>query len=346
MSYPFYNLVFEGGGVKGIAYVGALQVLREKDVMQNIKRTGGTSAGAIIALLVGLGYTVDELHDILFSLDFGNFLDDSWGIVQDAQRLVNRYGWYKGDFFRNWITNLISQKTGLDNATFSDIQNLKSDNKYLDMYFVGTNISTRFSTIFSYEHTPNMQIADAVRISMSVPLFFTAPQIDNTDYYVDGGVLDNYPVRLFDRTKYVETFSFTPDYYKKSNSSLMSHAPNCSPYVYNKETLGFRLDSKSEIPIYKDNQEPVHYEINNFFDYTWSLIETLLECQQDRHLNSNDWQRTIYINTLGVRTMDFDISDEKKQSLIDAGRLAAEEYINLYESNKIPPVNHPFYKHS
>ena len=60
MSYNFKNLIFEGGGVKGIAYVGALEVLSEKGVVDQISRIGGTSAGAINAILIGLGYTFDE----------------------------------------------------------------------------------------------------------------------------------------------------------------------------------------------------------------------------------------------------------------------------------------------
>lgn len=57
MAYKFRNLVFEGGGVKGIAYVGALGVLEERKITLNIERIGGTSAGAINAILLGLGFT-------------------------------------------------------------------------------------------------------------------------------------------------------------------------------------------------------------------------------------------------------------------------------------------------
>jgi NTE family protein len=68
---------------------------------------------------------------------------------------------------------------------------------------MGTNLSTRFGEVFSAEHTPRMCIADAVRISMSIPLFFAAKRSLRGDVYVDGGVLENYPIKLFDREKYV-----------------------------------------------------------------------------------------------------------------------------------------------
>lgn len=59
-DYPFRNLVFEGGGVKGIAYCGALGVLDERGILSWIRRVGGASAGAINATILALGYTVDE----------------------------------------------------------------------------------------------------------------------------------------------------------------------------------------------------------------------------------------------------------------------------------------------
>jgi len=66
MTYKFKNLIFEGGGVKGIAYVGAIKVLEEKGIMSSIVRVGGTSAGAINAVLVGLGYTSAQTLNIRF----------------------------------------------------------------------------------------------------------------------------------------------------------------------------------------------------------------------------------------------------------------------------------------
>ena len=56
MAYHFRNLVFEGGGVKGIAYIGAMKVLKDEGILQNITRVGGTSAGAINAALFALGF--------------------------------------------------------------------------------------------------------------------------------------------------------------------------------------------------------------------------------------------------------------------------------------------------
>ncbi|VFS56683.1 Patatin-like phospholipase [Leminorella grimontii] len=75
MTYPFKNLVFEGGGMKGICYVGAVDVLTQKGIMDNIEKVGGSSAGAIASTLVGLGYTNTQLNKILYEIDFMSFLD-------------------------------------------------------------------------------------------------------------------------------------------------------------------------------------------------------------------------------------------------------------------------------
>ena len=99
VDYPFRNLVFEGGGVKGIAYCGALGVLDERGILSRIRRVGGASAGAINATLLALGCTVDEVREVLSRLDFNKFKDDDFGIIRDAKRLLRNFSWHKGYFF-------------------------------------------------------------------------------------------------------------------------------------------------------------------------------------------------------------------------------------------------------
>ena len=342
MDYHFQNLVFEGGGVKGIAYVGAMQVLEEKGILRTITRVGGTSAGAINAVLVALGYSNKEQLTILKKLDFNNFMDDSWGIVRDSERLVKEYGWYKGDFFHEWLGDLIKRKLKNPNATFTDLKEARLP----DLYLYGTNLSTRFGEIFSYEHTPHERIADAARISMSIPLFFAAVRNARNDVYVDGGVLSNYPIQVFDRLKYIQVeqqarMAMDTDYYQKVNRPFLKKHPDSSPYAYNRQTLGFRLDSKQEIAAFRDRREPAHYEVGDFFDYIKALVNTIIESQGNQHLHSDDWQRTVYIDTLGVGTTDFDISDKKKKALLQSGREGTMAYFNWFDDQESDPVNRP-----
>lgn len=340
MPYHFKNLVFEGGGVKGIAYIGAMQVLDEKGILSGIQRVGGTSVGAINAALLALQFTRDEQRKILWELNFNNFLDASW-IIPNISRVLNRYGWYKGDFFREWMGNLVKEKMGTPNATFQDLRNRKKP----DLYVYGTNLSTHFSEVFSVERTPNMRIADAVRISMSLPVFFKAIRNTRNDVYVDGGVLNNYPVKLFDREKYIDpatiaTNSRKTGYYDEQNAGFLQSHPSSSPYVFNKETLGFRLDSKKEIAAFRYD-EPQIENIDSFSRYVMALIKTVLESQNNEHLHSDDWQRTIYIDTLGVSTTDFNLSDDKKKELEESGKKGATEYFEWFDNRDNQPLNRP-----
>jgi len=66
--------------------------LADRDIISGIQRIGGTSAGAINAILLGLGFTLKETKDILWSLDFNKLMDDSWGFVRDTERLVEQFG--------------------------------------------------------------------------------------------------------------------------------------------------------------------------------------------------------------------------------------------------------------
>ncbi|MFC2032402.1 patatin-like phospholipase family protein [Chloroflexota bacterium] len=333
MSYNFKNLVFEGGGVKGIAYVGAMQVLEVKGILPDIQRVGGTSVGAINALLFALGFDNSEQRKILWALNFNNFLDASW-LIPNIIRVLNRYGWYKGNYFREWVSELIKEKTGTPNATF---RNLREEKKP-DLYVYGTNLSTHFSEVFSFEHSPDMRLADAVRISMSLPVFFSAIRNTTNDVYVDGGLLNNYPVKLFDREKYVSREKRSTDYYDKQNASFLKEHPESSPYVFNKETLGLRLDSKEEITGFRYN-EPQVEKIDHFFEYVKALIKTILDSQSNTHLHGDDWQRTIYVDTLGVSTTDFSLSDDLKRDLEESGRNGANEYFNWFDDPANQPVN-------
>lgn len=344
MAYPFRNLVFEGGGMKGIAYVGALQVLEEKSILPQILRVAGTSAGAITAAMVGLNYSPGEIWDAVSSMDFGKFMDDDFGVVRDINRLLSEFGWYKGNSFRKWIGEIIAQKTGHSEATFLQVQQQKAAKGFRDMYFIGTNISTHFAEVFSHEHTPRMCVADAVRISMSIPLFFTSRRSPRGDVYVDGGVLDNYPIKIFDRVRYLDPATMADhgrhtDYYARHNKSLKRQGIDVSPYVYNKETLGFRLDSAREIAVFRDQAEPVPETVDDFFSYCFNLLQSLLNAQSNYHLHNDDWHRTIYIDTLGVKTTDFKISKVRKNALVASGRKGTEAYFTWYDDPVSSPAN-------
>ena len=345
MAYQFRNLVFEGGGVLGIAYVGAMRVLEKKGILKDITRVGGTSAGAIFATILALGYTSEEQQKILHELELKEFKDDSPFVRRDLKRLREEFGWYKGDNFHEWIGKRVEEKLGTPHATFED---LKKQNK-LDLYVYGTNLSTRFAEVFSAEHTPKAQIADAVRISMSIPLFFAAFRNDRGDVYVDGGMLNNYPVKLFDREKYIhpankEKMARPTDYYDRVNDHMKTFDPSSSPYVYNKETLGFRLDSEREIEVFRDRKQPEHEKIQDFFDFSKAMLSTVINGQGNVHLHDDDWHRSIYIDTRQISGFNFELTPDQKRLLEDEGQKGAEVYFDWFDdlNGKIVPKNRVF----
>ena len=288
-----------------------------------------------------VGYTAEELRTILWDINFQNFLDDSWGFVRDTKRLLNDYGWYKGDYFRDLMAGYIKEKTGDSETTFKQLATMrKKDKSFKDIHLIGADLSTGYSKVFNSQHTPNIKIADAARISMSIPLFFAAVKGVNGDdhVYVDGGLLDNYAIKIFDQAALVKDKNNIrrTEYYDKINNRLKRARSVAKPieYVYNKETLGFRLDAKEDINLFLNHDDAPKKEINSFFTYTKALVTTLIDFQNNVHLHSDDWQRTVYIDTLGINSIDFKISDKKKLDLVNSGYDFTKAYLDWYNNDE------------
>lgn len=340
MAEQFRNLVFEGGGVKGIAYIGAMSILEQRGILSKIKRAGGTSAGAINALIFSLGYSVVEQRGIMSSTDFKAFMDDSWGVIRDIRRLAKDFGWNKGDFFAEWIGDIIKKKMGTAKATFGDLKDTASP----DLFVIGTNLSTGYSEVFSAERHPKMPLAQAVRISMSIPLFFAAVRYgEREDVYVDGGAMQNYPVKLFDRAKYLDAGELeamrATEYYNKENARFLLENPDRSPYVFNCQTLGMRLDTREDIALFRYNEPLQGKPVKNFTDYAKALMAAVMQVQENQHLHSDDWQRTVYIDALDIKATEFDLTDKQKAALVEQGIAGAETYFKWFEDPGESPVN-------
>lgn len=322
MNYNFRNLVFEGGGVKGIAYGGALDILDQMNILSNITRVAGTSAGAINAVLVALGYSSQEVSKIIAETDFKDFehrkafLSSLYGFFKD-------YGWFSGDAFQEWIGKLIKDKTGSKDFTFGELYNAveTSQKSFKLLYIIATNLTKQTAEIFSHEKTPDIPISYAARMSMSIPLYFRSVRKFD-DIMVDGGVSYNYPVNLFDNLKYLSN----P---KNAGLSIADE----KGYVFNYETLGFRLDSRESIKYYRDDWESVPIEIKGIKDYALGLLNFMMEMANKGHLQPNDWNRTIFIDILDVKTTDFNLSEEKINELITSGQNCTKEYFKWRDTD-------------
>src|SRR5215212_391067 len=116
--------VFEGGGVKGIALVGALEAAREHGIERWVN-VAGTSAGAIIASLLAVGYEPRELRRILEETNYDQFADYGWGgrVLGGARNAVRGRGLCPGRAFTTWLSERFRESPlGKPEPTFADVE--------------------------------------------------------------------------------------------------------------------------------------------------------------------------------------------------------------------------------
>jgi NTE family protein len=303
------DLVFEGGGVKGIALVGAYSVLEEQGYRpQNM---AGASAGAIVAALVAAGYSAAELREILGGLDFLSFKDRGWedrlpALSKTISTLKDR-GIYEGQAFLEWMRGLLEKKSV---RTFGDLMRRpEAEPVYRHkLQVVASDLTEQRLLVLprdahrlGIENPDELEVALAVRMSMSIPLFFepvsfTNPKTHREHLIVDGGMLSNFPVWIFDAEE--------PQW----------------------PTFGLKF-------IEEDARAPLGAlgfggELFTLVDYTRNLVETMLEAHDRLYIEESDFERTIAIDSLGVGITEFDLPRKRAMELYDSGRAAAEEFLN------------------
>lgn len=283
------NLVFEGGGVKGSAYAGALQVLDRNGLLAPVRRVAGTSAGSIVALLVALGYTPDEVMQVVLDLDFNRFRDGR--ALQDVERLFKQFGWYKGDFAQCLFECLVERKTGSRQTTFAQLEELirtQPGKGFRTLHVFGTNVDAHRWVEFSARNpeTRDLPLAQAVRVSMSIPYFFASQRL-NGAVFVDGGALINYPIQAFD---------------------------DVSPRT---ATLGLHLGT-----------QPSTSSVKGLLSFTGQMFHTLMDTQTDiLCATPDDVRRSVFIDPLGIGATDFSITRAQKCALVKSGIQATDVYL-------------------
>ncbi len=312
------NLIFEGAGIRGIAYGGVIQVLEDNGKMEGIKKCGGTSAGAITALMISIGYKSWEINEIIAGTRFEKFNDGEYLFVGGMTRLKNRFGWYKGDEFSEWLGKIIERKTGNADIRFNEL----AEKGYKDLYITATCLNKQRLLVFSPETYPAMKIKDAVRISMSIPLYFEAVFIDrdgnvfeeqnqegDLDIVVDGGIIGNFPIFLFDSTAL--------------------GAQGESIRIPNEKTLGVRIDSDQQIRSDSAAKELAPVKITSISDYLSAFYHIVLENLNRNQLIPADWDRTISVSNAGMSPRIKKLSEAEKKKLIRSGEIAAKAYFHL-----------------
>nr|XP_034310168.1 uncharacterized protein LOC105319593 [Crassostrea gigas] len=196
-SYPFENLVFEGGGAKGYAYSGAIKALEELGLVSQIRRFAGVSAGAMTASLLAVGYDLEEFQDIMGQDLSSIVLDAKCGILSLLPNLLTRYGWHPGNRFYNWLGQLLEKKMGNKDVTFDE--HYRKTGR--ELCIIVSNVNLMREEYCHVKTTPSMSIRTAVRMSMALPGLFQPTHYTyngETNAYVDGGLICNYPIHCYD----------------------------------------------------------------------------------------------------------------------------------------------------
>lgn len=299
-------LVFSGGGIKGIAYCGALKVLEEMCILQSIKGYAGTSAGSIIAGLLAIGYNSGEILDVMNAIDFNSLIDDKIGYIRDSYNLIKNYGIAPGDTIYDLMGEYIQAKTSNNNPdyTFKELYS----NQQIILVIVGTDLRTRNAVYFCHETFPDMPIRQAIRISMSIPFLFEPIKYSNM-LCVDGGLVDNYPLHVFDGDK---------------PSDIKSRLNLCVP---NHKVLGLNIMTDSDVLSLIEHKPS---NVSNLYEFCNSMLNTFMIELERRIMTPSYFERTINIRTKDYDTFEFNLSDEQKAELVNSGEKEVRLFFKKY----------------
>jgi len=355
---PPFNLVLQGGGPKGIAYAGALKQLEEEFLLCQLKRVAGSSAGAITAALIAMGYRADEVKTVLFDLDFMSLLDAKGQLEgtilaqkddptkKAAIKIVLREYWHswknnplhpieaartlfqklnsisglcQGEVLRSEVERLIAEKTGIQHCTFAELHALscQTPDKYKELHVFATHLQRlQSSELIRFSHEDrrwhDLIISDAIRASASIPGIFTPHTLHFKDaagvrhprphhgIFVDGGVLQNFPLEAFDNNKYQE------DRHQYGEQT-------------NRRTLGLSLEAPQPLTV-----EAID-ALDSTFDLSVAIARTYLYAEEIVRKEKGITGRTIQIPVPeGIGTLTFELTKEQKEALMTSGKKSVD----------------------
>ncbi|MFB7138510.1 patatin-like phospholipase family protein [Gottfriedia sp. NPDC056225] len=290
--------IFEGGGVRGIGHVGAICALEETGY--EWARLAGTSAGAIVAALLASGYTGKELKVIMESLNYKKFITKTWlhylPLIGLALNVLFKNGLYKNDFEEEWLDSLLSRKgiRFFDDLEEGKLKIIISDISNGKMVVLPDDLPEYGLT------TKDITIAQAVRMSGTIPFFFQPIKL-KTPYFnypillVDGGILSNFPIWIFDDHQDWPTFGFR---------------------LIDDEIIGKPLEGHTPISFYK------------------SIFITMRQAHDLRHLTAEVNERTIKIPTGDISSTDFYLTKKEKEALFTNGYQSAKKFLTTWDFEK------------
>lgn len=171
------TLVVSGGGMKGVATLGAVVALKRSGTLKHVKRVVGTSAGALVAAALATDRAslkvLETLADLRYKPDI------------DLSNLLATFGLDSGRHLDQWISVLLGGKS----YTFLQVRQRHG----MDLVVCATNLTERRPMYFGPDSTPDMDVAKALRMSCTIPLYFSAISHEGK-VFVDGAVSDNFPL--------------------------------------------------------------------------------------------------------------------------------------------------------
>ncbi len=191
------NIVLSGGGIRGLAFCGALKALQDHygpDL--KIDDLVAVSVGSIVGLMFLAGYTGKEMCDVVVDKEFSDLHDPRisniiWGFG----------GLDNGGLLVAWLSMLLKDK-GIDpDVTFLDFYSHTGCKFQVVVSVQDSYFKPVYTSIYSHMTSPNVKVIDAVRCSISVPFIFTNHRLDMDGTFhtcVDGALTDNFPIHLFD----------------------------------------------------------------------------------------------------------------------------------------------------
>jgi NTE family protein len=233
------TLCFSGGAIKGISFIGAIQELIKLEYfkLENINKLVGCSIGSLIAVLITLGYNMDELYNITLNYNFSKVEPRL-----ELDKFICYGGFNDGIYIFNIIKKFLKNKNFDVNINLKQLYNLTNK----ELVFITTNFTHGKEEPISYKTHPNLPLTIAFRMSCSIPLVFT-PVYYNNNFYVDGGLTCNFPIEYCDKNTTIGFVIHNEKYYKFD--TISNYLKNYFSIV--SKNISFNQFKKSQCKDYK-----------------------------------------------------------------------------------------------
>lgn len=306
----YTNLIFSGGAAKGFAYVGVLDYLESNHYLNNVRNIACSSIGSIFAVLYAIGYTVPEIKQIAENLDPEKLSGLNKNLVSDIYHVATEYGVNNGQHLIDTVTDLIEKRTGNKHYNLEQLWKEKG----INLVVTATDLNTESTIYFWHGKYPRMPLRLLVRITCSLPGVF-CPVIFDGHYLVDGGLLDNTPIHVFDGDV-------------PSSSAAKLNMTHIDPTTLAIILIG-DLDPRAKIHEQGDvamtSTTPIN-KINSLTSYYGAIINSLVDGGVKRYIRPSFWLRTIPVHVPSYPTYEFNLSKSQIRDMFVYGKESARDF--------------------